>query len=78
MTDLSAAVAKLVEAAKAEEREKCARVADQWAESKSCSSHDENPCCHVRTGAGIAGAIRRRAHVSAPIPTASSGSGPAA
>lgn len=41
-----------------EERERAASVADKWATSESCEIHDNNPCCHVRTGAGIAAAIR--------------------
>jgi hypothetical protein len=41
--------------------ERAARVADQWAHSHSCSAHEDNPCCHVRTGAGIADAIRQAA-----------------
>jgi hypothetical protein len=41
--------------------EEAARVADQWANGKSCDHHDDNPCCHVRTGAGIAAAIRKLA-----------------
>lgn len=41
-----------------EERERAAVISDGWATSKSCASHDDNPCCHVRTGAGIAAAIR--------------------
>lgn len=35
-----------------------AEVADQWASSHSCDYHDDNPCCHVRTGAAIAEEIR--------------------
>lgn len=38
--------------------EAAAVVSDGWANSKSCDSHDDNPCCHVRTGAGIATTIR--------------------
>lgn len=38
--------------------EDAARVADAWAQSHSCANHDDNPCCHVRTGAGIRDAIR--------------------
>ena len=30
-----------------------AEVAHLWAASHSCDAHDDNPCCHVRTGAGI-------------------------
>lgn len=37
--------------------EDAAKVADGWAQSRSCSSHDYDPCCHVRTGAGIRDAI---------------------
>lgn len=45
--------------ARDEQREVDARVADGWARSPSCSEeHTDNPCCHVRTGAGIAAAIR--------------------
>lgn len=44
----------------AAERERCASIADRWTNSPSCSSHDENPCCHVRTGYGIAAAIRQQ------------------
>lgn len=46
------------QAATARERERCAKVPDLWANSKSCSSHYDNPCCHVRTGAEIAAKIR--------------------
>lgn len=38
--------------------ERAVQKADQWASSASCQFHDDNPCCHVRTGAGIAAAIR--------------------
>jgi hypothetical protein len=38
--------------------EVAAQMADQWATSQSCKYHDDDPCCHVRTGAGIATAIR--------------------
>lgn len=38
--------------------EDAAKIADLWATSTTCTIHDENPCCHVRTGAGIADAIR--------------------
>lgn len=44
----------------AAEREACAKVADEWAQSKSCSHHDDNPCCHVRLGATIRDRIRAR------------------
>ena len=40
------------------ERERCAKVADRWANSHSCDVHDDSPCCHIRTGAAIAAAIR--------------------
>ena len=43
-----------------EEREACAHKADGWANSQSCGHHDDNPCCHIRTGVGIAAAIRAR------------------
>lgn len=39
--------------------EKAADKADEWANSHSCTHHDDNPCCHVRTGAGIAAALRQ-------------------
>jgi hypothetical protein len=35
-----------------------ARVANLWAMSHSCDSHDYDPCCHVRTGAAIEERIR--------------------
>lgn len=38
--------------------ENAANIADLWATSQSCAEHSENPCCHVRTGAGIAEKIR--------------------
>lgn len=47
-------------AARDEEREICAKVADLWANSHSCDSHDYEPCCHVRTGFSVAAAIRAR------------------
>lgn len=37
--------------------EAASAVARQWADSHSCDAHDDNPCCHVRTGAAIAEAI---------------------
>jgi len=40
--------------------ERCAKVADRWAHSHDCKQHDADPCCHVRTGVGIAAAIRAR------------------
>jgi len=42
-----------------EQRERDAKVADKWANSKSCQDHDNDPCCHIRTGEGIAAAIRK-------------------
>lgn len=39
--------------------ERAAAVADEWAKSRSCNWHDDDPCCHVRTGAGIAEKIRK-------------------
>jgi hypothetical protein len=41
--------------------EQAASIADQWAHSASCAHHEDNPCCHVRAGAGIAAAIRQAA-----------------
>jgi hypothetical protein len=38
--------------------EECAKIADRWAVSFVCTGHEDNPCCHVRTGAAIAAAIR--------------------
>jgi hypothetical protein len=46
--------------------EEAARIADQWADSVSCTNHDDDPCCHVRTGIGIADAIRRRRRAQEP------------
>lgn len=40
--------------------EEAAKIADGWANSRSCKAHDDNPCCHVRTGAGIASALRSK------------------
>lgn len=37
-----------------------AQIADKWAGSHSCDTHDDNPCCHVRTGVAIADAIREQ------------------
>jgi hypothetical protein len=48
--------------------EEAAKVADRWANSGSCRQHDDNPCCHVRTGAAIAEAIRDMAQTEAPRP----------
>lgn len=48
-----------VQKARSEAFEECARIADKWAMSASCGRHDDDPCCHVRTGDGIASAIRR-------------------
>ncbi len=48
-----------IEAALLAERERCAKIADLWANSHSCDSHDTDPCCHVRTGISIAAAIRK-------------------
>ena len=42
-----------------DERERCAKIADTWTNSHSCDVHDDNPCCHVRTGAAIAELIRK-------------------
>lgn len=40
------------------ERRRCAEIAELWANSKSCTDgHDDNPCCHVRTGRSIADKI---------------------
>ena len=46
------------EQVRAEQREQDAQIAERWAQSPSCSHHDDNPCCHVRTGLGITAAIR--------------------
>lgn len=48
----------IIDRSLAVEREQCAKIADKWAQSHSCDSHDDNPCCHVRTGAAIRDAIR--------------------
>jgi hypothetical protein len=53
-----AALIDAVDKALQAERERAAKVADLWAKSHSCDVHDENPCCHVRTGVAIAAAIR--------------------
>lgn len=45
-------------AVRQEQAERDAQIADQWANSQSCGHHTDNPCCHVRTGASIAEAIR--------------------
>lgn len=34
-------------------RDAASEIAHRWATSKSCDQHSDNPCCHVRTGAGI-------------------------
>jgi hypothetical protein len=49
---------RIWQAAERDTRERCAQIADLWAKSKSCDKHDDDPCCHVRTGAGIAERIR--------------------
>ena len=41
--------------------ERAAEIADEWANSESCRQHEDNPCCHVRTGAAIAAKLRQRA-----------------
>jgi hypothetical protein len=41
-----------------EMKERAAQVADNWANSISCRSHEDNPCCHVRTGTEIAARVR--------------------
>lgn len=55
------------EQAQGEERERCIAIARQWADSKSCTQHDDNPCCHVRTGEGIASALSRPPGGAPPI-----------
>ena len=55
---IRAATIAAIEAALNAERERSAEVADLWANSHSCDAHDDNPCCHVRTGVAIAGKIR--------------------
>lgn len=30
-----------------------AEIANEWATSADCHSHDDNPCCHIRTGAAV-------------------------
>lgn len=37
--------------------DKAIAVAQTWADGPSCSTHDYDPCCHVRTGAGIVEAL---------------------
>ena len=38
---------------------RCVELASQWADSPNCNVHTDDPCCHRRTGAMIAQAIRR-------------------
>jgi len=38
--------------------EEAADIAALWSDSHSCTSHDNNPCCHVRTGVEIERRIR--------------------
>lgn len=43
--------------------DKAIEIAEGWARSPSClEPHEDNPCCHVRTGAGIADALRKARH----------------
>ena len=58
-----------------EEREACAHKADGWANSQSCGHHDDNPCCHIRTGVGIAAAIRARGGAPASAAMSARGEG---
>ena len=39
-------------------RDAAALESDKFADSESCKSHDNDPCCHVRTGATISCRIR--------------------
>lgn len=59
---LRSAIATALAAARREgaegERERCAAIPDEWAFSRYCSGHNDNPCCHVRTAATIAERIR--------------------
>jgi len=41
-----------------QERERAALIAELWGAGVSCTRHDDNPCCHVRTGREIAERIR--------------------
>ena len=58
-------VLRLVATRERDQIELAAKVADQWANSASCDQHDSDPCCHVRTGAGIAAKIRTLARAQA-------------
>lgn len=49
-----AVIAKAIAA----ERERCAKIADEWAKSVSCCLYP-SPCEHIRTGAAIAERIRK-------------------
>lgn len=49
---------ELLKRVRRETMEQDAEIADQWTYSKSCTS--EPVCDHMRTGAGIAAAIRSR------------------
>lgn len=43
-----------------------AKIARAWADSPSCAEpHTDDPCCHVRTGAGIASKILETLEVKA-------------
>lgn len=60
-TEIKELAARITSFAEAEYRrgvEDAAKVTDRWAGSASCTTHDNDPCCHVRTGAGIANHVR--------------------
>lgn len=56
---LAAAIDAAISAAVEAERKRCAEIAERWANSHSCDAHDNDPCCHVRTGSAITAAIRK-------------------
>jgi hypothetical protein len=57
------AIAAAIRSAVLEERERCAGIADEWPrfDIGRCTSHDSDPCCHVRTAAEISRRIRQEA-----------------
>src|ERR1035438_4576767 len=45
-------------AGRAEGIEEAAQQSDRWTVSETCTGHEDNPCCHIRTGSAIGEAIR--------------------
>jgi hypothetical protein len=56
--EFAVAVASFAAEVRQRETTRAAGIADKWALSHSCKHHTDDPCCHVRTGAAIASAIR--------------------